>query len=155
MIDILTAAMYALVFLAVSVPLLVIAFYTLDVITPGHKLGDRIAGDLVPSQGLVKHEGSFSAAIVTSAWMIMQALIIFTSIWTNAHGTDFLPALGWSIFFSLIGLVFQTIAFMALDAVTPGILSDEICAPGKLRPLAILTAANVVAVGVVVIAVIS
>jgi hypothetical protein len=84
--------------------------------------------------------------------MVTQAAVIFTAIWTNAGGTHFGAALGWTVAFSLIGLFFQCLAFMALDAVTPGSLGDEVCTPGPVTPLARLAAANVVAVGLIVIA---
>ncbi len=156
MLNALQASGYALIFLAVSLPLQALALYVLDLITPGHHLGRRLLGDdEAPGGSFIALAPSQSAALVTSAWMIMQAFITFTAVWTNAHGDSFGAALGWSVFFSLVGLVFQTIAFYALDLVTPGKLSDEVCAPGKLKPIACVAAANVVAVGVIVIAVIS
>lgn len=159
MIDILESALYALIFLGVGIALLVVAWFVLDVITPGHKLGARLAGtkEQTVRQGvsLTTSDASYSAAVVASAWMIMQGAIVFTAIWTNGHGQDLGAALGWSAAFSVIGLALQTVAFIVLDAITPGNLSDEICAPGRVVPLAYVTAANIVAVGLIVISVIS
>lgn len=157
--DILEAALYALIFLVVSLVILGAGYYVLDVITPGHKLGDKLAGSRAMYGGATGDDGyippehpSYSAGLVTSAWMIMQGAIIFTAIWTNAHGTDLLSALGWTVAFSIIGLVLQTIAFFALDLVTPGKLGDEVCVAGPVVPLAMVTAANIVAIGLIVIA---
>lgn len=159
MVHILESALYALIFLGVGLPLLALAYYILDVITPGHKIGARLVGttetNVKQGVALTKDDASYSAGIVTSAWMIMQAAIIFTAVWTNAHGTDLGAALGWTVAFSLIGLFLQSVAFVVLDALTPGNLSDEVCAPGRATPLAWVTAANIVAVGIVVISVIS
>ncbi len=150
MTEILESSAYALFFMAESLVILGLGFWVLDLITPGHKLGERLFGDV--GDAVLP---SYSAGLVTSAWMLMQGGIIFTSIWTNAHGTDFWAALGWTAVFSVLGLILQTVAFFALDLLTPGKLSDEVCAPGPISPLAMVAAANVVAIGLIVIASIS
>jgi hypothetical protein len=156
--DILEAAMFAVIFLAVGIPILIAGWFVLDALTPGHKLGEKLNPAPLDGSGALRQvggEGSHSAALVVSAWMIMQALIVLTAIWTNAHGTDFGEALGWTVAFSVIGLALQSAAFIALDAITPGNLGDEVCIPGPVVPLAKVAAANIVAVGLIVIAVIS
>lgn len=145
--DILWSSLYAVIFLVAALAILAVGWRVLDWLTPGHKLGDRLAGAEAPA--------SHSAALVVSAWMIAQGAIIFTAIYTNARGTDFWAALGWTVAFSIIGLLLQTIAFIALDKFTPGDLGDEVCAPGPVIPLAKVAAANIAAVGLIVIASIS
>lgn len=158
MIDILLSATYALVFLVPSLVILGAGYWVLDVITPGHKLGDRLTGRSVPQtvnrQGLTfpAETVSYSAGLVTSAWLLVQGAIIFTAIWTNAHGTDIWSALGWTVAFSIVGLALQVVGFFALDLATPGRLGDEICEPGPVLPVAMVSAALVVAIGLVVIA---
>jgi hypothetical protein len=159
--DILEAAMYAVIFLAVGIPILIAGWFVLDALTPGHKLGEKLNPAPLDGSGALRQgvnvagEGSHSAALVAGTWMIMQSLIVLTAIWTNAHGTDLGQALGWTVAFSVIGLVLQSAAFIALDAITPGNLGDEVCIPGPVVPLAKVAAANIVAVGLIVVAVIS
>jgi hypothetical protein len=127
-----------LIFLTAGLAILIAAYFILDTITPG-RLGSQL-------------HLSHSAALVTTAWMIAQAAIIFTAIWTNAHGTDLWAALGWTVAFSVIGGFFQVVGFMVLDAVTHGNLGDEVCVEGPTAPLAKVAAANILAIGAIVIA---
>lgn len=154
--DILWSSLYALIFLVAALLILAAGWAVLDALTPGHKLGEKIAGSQVARQGGTGvSDASHSAALVTSVWMIAQAAIIFTAIYTNARGTDFWAALGWTVAFSIVGLLLQTVAFIALDKFTPGELGDEVCTPGPVIPLAKVAAANIAAVGLIVIASIS
>lgn len=148
--DLFEAAGYSALFLGIGLGVLVLGWYVLDVITPGHKLGDRIKGDTG-----ISTPASMSAAVVAGTWMLVQGVVIWRALWTNAVGTDLSDAIAWSIFFSLVALAFQTVAFYVLDFLTPGKLADEVCAPGPVTPLAVVAAANIVAVGLIVTAVIS
>lgn len=153
--DILEAGMYSLIFLSVSLVILFVGYLVLDGLTPGHKIGERLKGSEVTRQGVTTTEPSHSAALVLSAWMLAQGAIIYTAIVTNSHGTDFGEALGWTVAFSIIGLALQSVAFIVLDALTPGNLGDEVCEPGPANALAKVASANIIAIGLIVIASIS
>lgn len=129
----------AVAYLGVGLALLVLAALVVDLLTPG-----RLVSHVVV-------ERSYSAAVVLSAALIGQGLVIFTAIWTNAE-TGFGDALLWTIAFGLLGVVLTGIAFMLVDVLTPGKLGEILSRPGPVQPVAIVTAAAHLAVAGIVVA---
>jgi uncharacterized membrane protein YjfL (UPF0719 family) len=142
----LVALLHAVVYAITAGVLLVGAYYVLDLITPGH-LGRQLRGKSeedgdAPSQ---------SAGVIAAAWMISNALVLFTAIWTNG-GTNLGWALLWTVSFGILGIVLNIVMFFAVEALTPGRLRETVCAPGPVRPLAVLAAAASLSVAGIVCA---
>src|SRR4051794_32537694 len=120
--------------------LLALGYWVLDMLTPGHLGTHLLRGggqpDALASQG---------AGTVAAAWMLAQAAIIFTAIWTNGD-SSFGHAYVSTVLFGLLGLVLLTVAFVVLDVLTPGRLGDAVIEPGRVTPLARLTAAALVSI---------
>lgn len=135
--DLFSALGYGAAYGILGTVVLALAWFVLDVLTPG-KLGDQL-------------KTSHSAGLVASTWMVAQGAIIFTAIWTNAS-SGFGDALLWTVAFSILGVVLQTVAWRLVDLVTPGSLGEEITVDGETQPLAKLAAAVIVAVALIVIA---
>lgn len=138
--DLFSAIGYGAAYGLLGTVVLALAWLVLDVLTPG-KLGDQL-------------KTSQSAGLVAATWMVAQGAIIFTAIWTNAS-SGFGDALLWTISFSILGVLMQTIAFRLVDLVTPGRLGEEITVDGETQPLAKLASAVIIAVALIVIASIS
>ena len=107
---------YAAAYTGVGIALLVLGFYTLDLLTPGN-LGRHIA----------EHR-SLNAAIAVSGGFLGQGAIIFASIWTNAT-SGFGQALLYTVVFGVLGVVLQAVAFVALDVLIPGRLGQHLMEP--------------------------
>lgn len=147
--DLLNALAHAIVYALVSGLILIAAYYVLDLVTPGH-LGSHLHGSDEDGSASV-HLQSRSAGLVASAWMISNALVLFTAIWTNG-ATDLGWALGWTLAFGLLGVALNAVMLFAIDAVTPGKLRHIVTEPGPVRPLAYLAAASSLSVAAIVCA---
>src|SRR4029450_1052078 len=97
----------------VGIALLVLGYYVLDLLTPGH-LGKHIY-----------ENRSVNAALTLSAGFLGQGAIVFASIWTNAT-SGFGLALLYTVVFGVLGVVLQAIAFLVLDLISPGRLGDHL-----------------------------
>jgi uncharacterized membrane protein YjfL (UPF0719 family) len=146
--NLLAALLHAVVYATTAGVLLVAAYYVLDMITPGH-LGRQLRGAsdadgeaTPPSQ---------SAGLVAAAWIVSNALVLFTAIWTNGQ-TDLGTALVWTLTFGALGIVLNIVMFFAIEALTPGRLREIVCTPGPVRPLAMLAAAASLSVAGIVCA---
>jgi uncharacterized membrane protein YjfL (UPF0719 family) len=145
--NLLNAMLHAVVYAFTAGALLVAAYYVLDLLTPGH-LGTQLRGGndddatTAPSQ---------SAGVIAAAWMISNALVLFTAIWTNGQ-TDLGTALLWTIAFGALGIVLNTVMFLVVEALTPGRLREIVCTPGPVRPLAVLAGAASLSVAGIVCA---
>ncbi|GAA1921331.1 hypothetical protein GCM10009737_23530 [Nocardioides lentus] len=147
--DLLAALGYAAVYAFASGLLLVASYYVLDLITPGH-LGTHLRG--VDSDGNESvHAQSKSAAVVTSAWLASNALVIFTAIWRNGD-SDLGLALAATVAFGVFGILLNTIMFFVIEAITPGDLRSIVCQPGPVRPLAWVAASIALSVAAIVCA---
>ncbi len=144
--NLLDALLHAVVYAVTAGVLLLAAFYVLDLVTPG-RLGQRLRGgvdaDTAPP--------SNSAGVVTAAWLISNALVLFTAIWTNGQ-TSLGVALTWTLAFGVLGIALNTVVFFAVEALTPGRLREIVCAPGPVRPLAMVAAAASLSVAAIVCA---
>lgn len=149
MTDLLDALFHAVVYAAVGGAMLVAGYYVLDLATPGH-LGSRLLG--VDERGEESvHAQSKSAAVVTSAWLLSTALVLFTAIWTNGE-TSLGWALGWTVAFGAVGIALNAVMLFLIDAITPGQLRTIVTEPGPVRPLAYVAASTSLAVALVVCA---
>jgi hypothetical protein len=154
--EILIALGYGIAYAALGSAILAASFYLLDVITPGHHIGSRLKGSASsvqrPSNAVPRDDDpSYSAAVVASAWLIGQGLIIFTAIWTNAS-SSFGNVLLWTATFGVAGALLLAVTFVVHDLLTPGKLADEVCQPGRAVPLAWTTGASLLAISAIVCA---
>jgi len=147
--DLLAALGYAAVYALAAGLLLVAAYYVLDLITPGH-LGTHLRG--VDSDGNESvHAQSKSAGLVTSVWLVSNALVLFTAIWRNGD-SDLGVALAATIAFGLFGILLNTVMFFVIEAITPGDLRSIVTQPGPVRPLAWVASAIALSVAGIVCA---
>src|SRR4051812_30698533 len=129
--------LYAVVYLALGIALLILAAFVVDLLTPGR---------------LVTHiTTSHSSALVLAAALIGQGLVIFTAIWTNAE-SGFGDALLWTVAFGLLGVVLTAVAFAVVDVLTPGRLGTMLAQSGPVQPVALVAAAAHLAVAGIVVA---
>jgi uncharacterized membrane protein YjfL (UPF0719 family) len=143
----LNAMLHAVVYALTAGALLVAAYYVLDLLTPGH-LGTRLRGSEEDGAATAPSQ---SAGVVAGAWTISNALVLFTAIWTNGQ-TDLGTALLWTVAFGVLGIVLNTVVFLAVEVLTPGRLREIVCTPGPVRPLAVLAAAASLSVAAIVCA---
>ncbi|MGY1744386.1 DUF350 domain-containing protein [Blastococcus sp. SYSU D00695] len=129
---------YAVAYTGVGIALLVLGFFALDLLTPGH-LGRHI----------YEHR-SVNAGITLAAGFLGQGAIAFATIWTNAT-SGFGEALGYTVVFGVLGVVLQAVAFGVLDLVTPGRLGAHLTEPG-FHPASLVSAAAQLAVAAIIVA---
>lgn len=149
LLDLLNALGHAVVYAVLAGGLLVVAYYVLDLVTPGH-LGSHLRGVDASGQESV-HLASRSAGVVTSAWLISNALVLFTAIWTNG-ATSLGWALLWTLAFGILGIALNTLMFLVIEVITPGDLRSIVTQPGPARPLAYVAAATALSVAAIVCA---
>ena len=104
---------FAVAYTGVGIVLLVLGFYALDLLTPGH-LGRHIA-----------ENRSVNSALVLAAGFLGQGAIVFASIWTNGTSA-FGLALLYTVVFGILGVLLQAVAFVVLDLITPGRMGANI-----------------------------
>ena len=129
---------YAVAYTGVGIALLVLGFFALDVLTPGH-LGRHI----------YEHR-STNAALTLAAGFLGQGAITFASIWTNAT-SGFGDALLYTVVFGILGVVLQAIAFLVLDLITPGKLGAHLV-DRDFHPASLVSAAVQLAVAAIIVA---
>ena len=129
---------FAAAYTGVGIALLVLGFYALDLLTPGH-LGRHI----------YEHR-SVNAAVALAAGFLGQGAIVFASIWTNAT-SGFGQALLYTVVFGVLGVVLQAVAFLVLDMITPGRLGEHLTDPG-FHPASVVSAAVQLAVAAIIVA---
>jgi uncharacterized membrane protein YjfL (UPF0719 family) len=129
---------YAVAYSGVGIALLVLGFFALDLLTPGH-LGRHI----------YEHR-SVNAALTLSAGFLGQGAIVFASIWTNAT-SGFGHALLYTVVFGILGVLLQAVAFVVLDVITPGKLGEHLT-EATFHPASLVSAAVQLAVAAIVVA---
>ncbi|MCW2742542.1 MAG: hypothetical protein JWR45_2964 [Blastococcus sp.] len=129
---------YAVAYSGVGIALLVLGFYALDVLTPGH-LGRHIY-----------EERSVNAGLLLAAGFLGQGAIVFATIWTNAT-SGFGKALLYTVVFGVLGVLLQAVAFLVLDLITPGRLGEHLMQPG-FHPASLVSAAAQLAVAAIIVA---
>lgn len=156
--QLLTALGHAVVYALLTGGLLVLAYYVLDLVTPGH-LGRHLRGGVdggLPGgpDGEVTAGGalpSSGAGLVAGAWLVSNALVLFTAIWTNG-ATSLGWALGWTLAFGVLGIALNAVMFFVVEAITPGSLREAVTTPGPVQPLATVAAAAALSVAAIVCA---
>jgi hypothetical protein len=140
---------HAIVYAVLAGLLLVVAYFVLDLVTPGH-LGARLRGIDENGDESV-HAASRSAGVVTAAWLFSNAMVLFTAIWMNGE-----TALGWALAatlaFGALGIALNAVMFFAIEAVTRGDLRRTVTLAGPVRPLAYVAASAALSVGLIVCA---
>ena len=129
---------YAAAYTGVGIALLVLGFFVLDLLTPGH-LGRHI----------YEHR-SVNAALALAAGFLGQGAIVFASIWTNAT-SGFGRALLYTVVFGVLGVLLQAVAFVVLDLITPGRLGERLMEPA-FHPASLVSAAVQLAVAAIIVA---
>ena len=129
---------YAVAYTGVGIALLVLGFYVLDLLTPGH-LGRHI----------YEHR-SVNAAVTLAAGFLGQGAIVFASIWTNAT-SGFGLALLYTVVFGVLGVVLQAAAFVVLDLISPGKLGEHLT-ERTFHPACLVSAAVALAVSLIIVA---
>jgi uncharacterized membrane protein YjfL (UPF0719 family) len=129
---------YAAAYTGVGIVLLVLGFYALDLLTPGH-LGRHI----------YEHR-SVNAAITLASGFLGQGAIVFASIWTNAT-SGFGQALLYTVVFGVLGVALQAVAFLVLDLITPGRLGKHLMEPA-FHPASLVSGAVQLAVAAIIVA---
>ena len=129
---------YAVAYTGVGIALLVLGFFVLDLLTPGH-LGRHI----------YEHR-SVNAAVTLAAGFLGQGAIVFASIWTNAT-SGFGRALLYTVVFGVLGVLLQAAAFLVLDLITPGRLGEHLMEP-VFHPASLVSAAAELAVAAIIVA---
>ena len=129
---------YAVAYTGVGLALLALGFFALDLLTPGH-LGRHI----------YEHR-SVNAALVLAAGFLVQGMVIFATIWTNAV-SGFGTALLYTVVFGVLGVVLQAVAFILLDLITPGRLGAHLT-EAAFHPAALVSAAAQLAVAAIIVA---
>ena len=129
---------YAVAYTGVGIALLVLGFYVLDLLTPGH-LGRHIY-----------ENRSLNAAITLAAGFLGQGAIVFASIWTNAT-SGFGLALLYTVVFGVLGVVLQAVAFLVLDLISPGKLGEHLV-EAAFHPASLVSAAVQLAVAAIIVA---
>ncbi|CAM3185328.1 DUF350 domain-containing protein [Nocardioides dubius] len=147
--DLINAVWHAVAYAVAGGAMLVLSYYVLDLATPGH-LGTHLRGVDANGQESV-HAHSRSAGVITSAWLLSNAAVLFTAIWTNGD-TDLGTALGWTVAFGVVGIVLNAVMFFTIEAIMPGSLRQIVTEPGPVRPLAYVAAAAAISVGAIVCA---
>jgi uncharacterized membrane protein YjfL (UPF0719 family) len=129
---------YAVAYTGVGIALLVLGFFVLDLLTPGH-LGRHIY-----------ENRSVNAALTLSAGFLGQGAIVFASIWTNAT-SGFGRALLYTVVFGVLGVLLQAVAFVVLDVITPGRLGAHLMSR-EFHPASLVSAAVQLAVAAIIVA---
>ena len=129
---------YAVAYTGVGIALLVLGFFALDLLTPGH-LGRHI----------YEHR-SVNAALVLAAGFLGQGAIAFATIWTNAT-SGFGTALLYTVVFGVLGVLLQAAAFVVLNLITPGRLGDVVV-EARFHPASLVSAAAELAVAAIIVA---
>lgn len=135
--DLAAGLLYGLVGLA----LLIVGYFVLDLLTPGH-LGRQLAQDR-----------NRNAGIVVSAGLLALGAIVTMSI--VASEGDLAEGLARSAGFGIVGIVLLAIAFAAIDLVTPGKLGESVMGDEGHEPMAWVTSSALLAVGGIVAAALS
>jgi uncharacterized membrane protein YjfL (UPF0719 family) len=129
---------YAVAYTGVGIALLVLGFFVLDLLTPGH-LGRHIY-----------ENRSVNAALTLAAGFLGQGAIVFASIWTNAT-SGFGRALLYTVVFGVLGVLLQAVAFLVLDLITPGRLGTHLMGR-EFHPASLVSAAVQLAVSAIIVA---
>jgi uncharacterized membrane protein YjfL (UPF0719 family) len=129
-----------LAFGAVGIVLLLVGYGVVDLLTPGN-LGQ-----------LLFVERNRNVALFVGAGMLAVGGVVTTAIATSAN--TFVGGLVEATGYGLLGVVLLALAFVLVDALTPGKLGDVVCDP-QPHPGVYVAVASQLAVGAIVAAAIA
>jgi len=138
--DFFTEIAGGLLYGAVGAALLAAGFVVLDLLTPG-KLGE-----------LIVEQRNRSAGIITAAGLIAVGAVVTTAI-ASADGS-LGEGLAETAGYGGVGVIMLGVAFVMIDALTPGKLGQVVHEEGE-QPVAYVIAAALLAAGAIVSAAIS
>ena len=135
--DMLAGLLYGVV----GIALMMAGFAVIDLLTPG-KLGD-----------LIVHHRRRDVGIVAASAMLAIGAIVTSAILASDGDLD--RGLAETAGVGLIGIVLLGLAFVAVDRLTPGKLGEILADEHEDPAVAYVTAASLLAVGVIIAAAIS
>jgi uncharacterized membrane protein YjfL (UPF0719 family) len=135
--DMLAGLLYGVV----GIALMMAGFAVIDLLTPG-KLGD-----------LIVHHRRRDVGIVAASAMLAVGAIVTSAILQSDGDLD--RGLAETAGVGLIGIVLLGLAFVAVDKATPGKLGEILADEHEDPAVAYVTAASLLAVGVIIAAAIS
>lgn len=128
----------ALSYGALGIVLLVVGYYVIDLLTPGH-LGRTLVEDRSPN-----------AAVIAGSGLLALGAVITSAIVASA-GDGLLEGLAQATGYGAAGIVLLAVAYRAVDLITPGRLG-AVVHEGRLAPLAVVLATFTLAVGAILAA---
>lgn len=134
-------AIACVAYAAVSIVVLVVGYAVVDLLTPG-KLHELIWRH--------EHRG---AAFLAAGNALAVGIIVRQAI-LSSDDASLVTGLVSTIVYALIGILFQAIAFLVVDALTPGKLGEQLVAK-EISPALWVTVASNLAVAIVTAAAIS
>ncbi|WP_228981197.1 DUF350 domain-containing protein [Streptomyces sp. DH12] len=135
MIDIVNGLGRASAYGGLGLVLLILGILLVDVLTPGNL------------RRLVWEQRNRNGSLLLSSALLGVGGIVFTSIWTTYD--DFGKGLVSTAVFGLLGLVMMAVAFVVVDAITPGRLGALLVEP-EPHPAVWVTASCNIAVSAIV-----
>jgi uncharacterized membrane protein YjfL (UPF0719 family) len=126
-----------LAYAGVGLVILVVGFFAVDVLTPGH-LGRQVMEDR-----------NVNAGVLLAAALFSLGLIQWFAVFFSGGGWNSLIDV---VVFGTLGVGLQAVGFLVLDALTPGKLGAICMATERFHPAAAVAASVQVAVALVVCA---
>lgn len=126
---------------ALGLALMVVGYYVIDLLTPGHL-------------GRVIVKGSINGAIVLAAMLIALGAVVTASI-AASRGDVLWKGLLETLGYSLVGTVLLGVSFGVMDLLTPGTRLGAVLESEKAEPSAWALGAFMLAVGATLAAAIS
>ncbi len=139
--DLFSDLVAGLLYGGVGIVLLVLGYYTIDLLTPGH-LGRQLAMDR-----------NRNAGIIVASGLVAIGLIVVSAI--LASDGDLGQGLAESAGFGLVGILLLAVAYQVIDLITPGKLGESVMGEEGHEPMVFVTSAALLAVGGIVAAAIS
>lgn len=125
----------------VGIALLALGYFMIDLLTPG-KLGRQLAEDRNRNAGIIVSSGLLSIGIIVTSAII-------------ASEGSLVEGLGQAGGFGIVGIGLLGVAFMVIDAITPGKLGVSVMGEDGHEPMVFVTSAALLSVGGIVAAAIS
>lgn len=139
--DLFSDLVAGLLYGGVGIVLLVLGYFMIDLLTPGH-LGRQLAVDR-----------NRNAGIIVASGLLAIGLIVVSAI--LASDGDLGQGLAESAGFGLVGILLLAVAYQVIDLITPGKLGESVMGEEGHEPMVFVTSAALLAVGGIVAAAIS
>ncbi len=139
--DLFSDLLAGLLYGGVGILLLVLGYYTIDLLTPGH-LGRQLAVDRNRNAGIIVASGLLAIGVI-----VVSAIL--------ASEGDLGKGLAESAGFGVVGILLLAVAYQVIDLITPGKLGESVMGEEGHEPMVFVTSAALLAVGGIVAAAIS